>query len=474
MLPKIELTQQVYQKHLANMERIMQIALEKNTGWDVNEVNFQKKWDLVATTNDWNVYTHKKKKSLYQVHEYIATGTMKTTIEALQEAFYVRNTQEFRALMALLHEEAALDAALLNITHRRTVNDPGQFFGVKYLKLNAQLVNQDDQEIEYFYLEFAGTRVDALGRLTYFIITEPVAIRSLDDSIPSHVALGERCATVKLYREGVNGTVDVFIRSRLQSLHQGQQKQVKAALTRSQLLSAKMKESCFVFWKSMGVFIPDGLSRDFLALHKESSAPEARRLATGLFTTNWRFSSKLCIVCQKSFNLFRRKSYCRRCGEAACKSCSISIYCIDRPTQASNTNTLAKETFCKACFVAAKVDVTQGRKNGNEVYPDRTTSIETEDGSSSLDSEFTISQDIVQLDSPGRDEHGHCKLTHFTIEMPHKTIDFFPSDSSSSHRNSIESNAISIDENRPRRYSGESSASSVFEHMNALRQPRKF
>ncbi|KDO30283.1 hypothetical protein SPRG_19832 [Saprolegnia parasitica CBS 223.65] len=476
------MTQDVYEKHLANMERIMALALRGHVGWDRSSATATNGWDAVADKMGWQLFEHKPRDrpTSFEMHEYLAVGSLKTSIAALQEAFYVKNTHDLRALSGVLYEDTLLDAALLNLTHRRTPEDPGQFFGVKYLKLSVQVANQEDVDQEYIYLEFAGTRLDAQGRVTYVIITDPVSVRAPEHR-QSSLTFGERCSTVKLYRESSNGTVDVVVRAKLQS----SRGLPMASRSQSQIAghfgvnnaAQQCKAAHLVYWKAMGVFLPGGLVKDLMSLPKETSAPEARRLATGPFSTNWNHASKSCIVCSKGFNLLRRKHHCRRCGEAVCKGCTVSLYCVDRPTKLTSSSALAKEKFCKTCFVAAKIDAnrpTPPKPERSTTQTTHTIVLDHDDASSGSDS--LPYRDIVHVHSPGRDERG--KL-------------FFYADTSSSQSES-RPNSLHSDPQRtsfhsmvlhdgsappPLQRSGsiESNASvssSVFDMMNAVRMPR--
>ncbi|OQR87105.1 hypothetical protein ACHHYP_09547 [Achlya hypogyna] len=451
------------------MERIMKLALVGKSGWDRESATAANGWDLVTESLGWQVFAHKPRDrpSAFDVHEYLALGSMKTSIAALQEAFYVKNTYDFRALSALLYEDAILDAALLNLTHSRTDEDPGQFFGVKYLKLSVQVMNMEDQEQEYIYLEFSGTRLDAQGRRTFFCITDPVSIRPLDNR-RTKLTYGERCSTVKLYRETLHGTVDVVVRAKLQSARSTGPTPATQSSGRgaSNQGAANMVQLCktgyLVYWRAMGMFIPGGLVKDLTVVLKEASAPEARRLTTGPFAANWNAQSKACIMCQKGFNLLRRKHYCRRCGEAMCKSCAVGLYCVDRPTKSKSSSALAKEKFCKACFVAAKIEATRGPVRKTDTGTVNTIIVDDDDGSSG-------SGDSLQ----------HRDIVHVHI--------FFYTDSGSSRSGSVESDplhgnfeALSLRDGPyapSRRLSVQSVAStasvssSVFDVLNAVRLP---
>ncbi|RHY30325.1 hypothetical protein DYB32_004404 [Aphanomyces invadans] len=320
--PRIEFTQDVYEKHLANMERIAALALNGRSGWDKATATPAHGWTLLTDTMGWEVLSLKAQ--CPSVHEYLCLGTLRTSLAALQEAFYVKNTYEFRALSAVLYEDAIADAALLNITHRRTSDDLGQFFGVKYLRLLVQVMNEEDQEQEYIYLEFSGTRMDSRGRKTWFVVTEPVAIKSKADAKSSMssttcrgsqdsdvggLSFGERCSCVKLYREVSDGNVEVTVRTKLEAgssffkstldcirwrptcfvlddvlvshltldacvaamgagSHHHHHHHQSANLSGSVASMAK-RAGPLVFWKSMGMFIPSGLAKDLLSLAVE-------------------------------------------------------------------------------------------------------------------------------------------------------------------------------------------------------------
>ncbi|KAF0686917.1 Aste57867_21311 [Aphanomyces stellatus] len=357
--PRIEFTQDVYEKHVRNMERIAALALDGRSGWDKATATHAHGWSPLAEHMGWEILSLQQHAG---VHEYLCLGTMQTSIEALQEAFYVKNTYELRAVGAVLYEDAIADAALLNVTHPRTDEDPGQFFGVKYLKLIVQVVNEEDQEQEYIYLEFSGTRYDAHGRKTFFVISDPVSIRPHDVATSSHHAAlssGERCSCVKLYREAPDGTVQVTIRTKLEpgvaapkakkAMPHHHLHGTTSVVTTSKASSANH----LVFWKSMGLFIPSGLSKDLLGVSREACAAEARRLTTGPFASSWAHGSK-CHVCFKTFNVFKRKHHCRRCGSSMCGACSVPLHCVDRPTKSRTSHALTVEKFCKTCFVQAK------------------------------------------------------------------------------------------------------------------------
>ncbi|CAK4698231.1 unnamed protein product [Aphanomyces euteiches] len=150
--PRVEFTQEVYEKHLAHMERLSDLALNGRSGWDKATATPAHGWESMTQKMGWEILSLEKHLAA-GVHEYLCLGSMNTTIEALQDAFYVHNTYEFRALCAVLYDDAIVDAGVLNVTHQRTQDDMGQFFGVKYMKLMVHVMNDEDQEQEYIYLE---------------------------------------------------------------------------------------------------------------------------------------------------------------------------------------------------------------------------------------------------------------------------------------------------------------------------------
>ncbi|ETW05744.1 hypothetical protein, variant [Aphanomyces invadans] len=286
-------------------------------------------------------------------------------------------------------------------------------------------MNEEDQEQEYIYLEFSGTRMDSRGRKTWFVVTEPVAIKSKadakssmssttcrgsQDSDVSGLSFGERCSCVKLYREVSDGNVEVTVRTKLEAgssffktamgagSHHHHHHHQSANLSGSVASMAK-RAGPLVFWKSMGMFIPSGLAKDLLCLSRSGYAPEARRLTTGVFAKAWEHGSK-CKVCFKSFNLLRRKHHCRRCGLSMCSTCTVNLYCVDRPTKSRSNQALAVEKFCKSCLVQAKIDSMRHRD------VDAGSSRISDDSSSSAVNSSDANHRIAYLHSPACNANG--------------------------------------------------------------------
>ncbi|KAG9410369.1 hypothetical protein AC1031_018402 [Aphanomyces cochlioides] len=451
--PRVEFTQEVYEKHLAHMERLSNLALNGRSGWDKATATPAHGWISMTHKMGWEILSLEKHLAA-GVHEYLCLGSMNTTIEALQDAFYVHNTYEFRALCAVLYDDAIVDAAVLNVTHQRTQDDMGQFFGVKYMKLMVHVMNDEDQEQEYIYLEFAGTRRDALGRKTFFVISDPVAVKPGKHSLSS----GQRCSCVKLYREAPDGSVEVTVRTKLEP---GIYSKEPASTPRTVL---KNKQH-LVFWKSMGVFIPSGLSKDVLCINREVYAPEARRLTTGPFSHSWQHGSK-CSVCMKAFGLLRRKHHCRRCGSTVCATCTMSLYCVDRPTKLRTSQPLAAEKFCKSCLAHARLEAMRATRQP----PD------------SIAGDAGMDWEVAHLLSPSRNIKGEYFFMNERFSSPHSSIRVisprqqpisYPSELSSFSGRNVAAYSGNSDDSEPERVGGrhEKNGSGVrLVHRNHVQQ----
>ncbi|OQR85016.1 SET and MYND domain-containing protein 4 [Achlya hypogyna] len=347
--PRMEFAPETYARHVASMDRTLQRALADTVAWDGGRPPpLDHSWGMPLDKDGWRIYS----RTLVQPEgqQYVCTGRLHTTLDALRAALYTERTAHYRAVAAVLYECALLDAAVLNVSLPRTVADPGQFFGVKVLKLqiNPVVGDLDRDQHDFVFLEFACTRQDRMGRPVYCVVTEPVSIPD-KSKVEANLSV-ETLSTVKLYRDMGDGNVAVTIKAHI---HAAARKQKAAPAT-------------MVFWKDMGVYLPRSLTKDLMSVTREAFAFQAVLLTTGTFAMTFSKNNKVCSVCCKGAGLLKRHGHCQHCGEAMCNACTVKLYCVDRPSRKVTDKLMLQEKFCKQCFVEAKTLRQRSHRSGDD------------------------------------------------------------------------------------------------------------
>ncbi|EQC26406.1 hypothetical protein SDRG_15751 [Saprolegnia diclina VS20] len=333
--PRMAFSPEAYAKHMANLDSVLQQALSDHIAWHEPTIVLDSSWARPLDKNGWRIFAQTSSSAAKAT--YVCTGRLHTNLDALRAAIYNERTPAYRSNCAVLYEGALVDAAVLNVSQRRSPTDAGHFLGVKVLKLAISPVvgDLDTTQHDFVFVEYAGTRRDRHGRETYFVISEPMT----DPTKPKGASSSkESLATVKLYRTADDGSVAVTVR----------------AVIRFAPKAKKQQASTMVLWKDMGVYLPRSLTKDFLSVTREAFAYQALLLTTGSFAPTLSKNTKMCSVCTKSSSLLRRHGHCQRCGHAMCSACTVKLYCVDRPSRKLSDKLMVQEKFCKQCFVEAK------------------------------------------------------------------------------------------------------------------------
>ncbi|KAF0686629.1 Aste57867_21576 [Aphanomyces stellatus] len=327
-----------FEDHAAHLDVILENALADAAAWRASSLPMHG-WvhrSRHTTRCGWTIASRAMGASDDQ---FVCVGTHPTTsLDSIRDALYADCTRDFHAQAAVLHGDALVDAAVLSVHASHRVGS--RFVGVKSVQLQIKPAESTTPTLNYVYVESSGMCVDADGRETYFVVTEPI----------SH---HERVSCVKLYRAARRGGVDVVVLAHVQH----------------PLLPLR----AMVPWKDMNIVIPRAFSKDLLALTKEAVAYEALVLTTGPFASVWDHTSKQCHVCRKTCGGLwrRRRHHCRCCGAVVCRPCAVLLHCVNRPTTASGgaktrgrffakttsiamQPTMTVEKFCARCYVDAK------------------------------------------------------------------------------------------------------------------------
>ncbi|ETW06834.1 hypothetical protein H310_02971 [Aphanomyces invadans] len=333
---RVDISADEYAAHARHMEFILKKALADTAKWTRHSV--KKGWSVDVDRHGWRVCS----RSLSSSHSsppkrmVVCLGCHHTTLSSIREGLYADNSRDYLAMAAVLHGSTLFDAAVLNVHSTRTKDDPGQFLGVKSLQVT---VAANKPPLSYLFLEFSGTCVDPDGRVTFFVLTEPILAAST--SCPT-----EAVSCVKLYRARPDSAgVDVLVRAHFFTDGSAQQHLPKMTA-----------------WRGMSMTIQTLLVKDVGVLLQESSLYESLVLTTGAFAPEWDFATKRCNVCEKKCQFWNRHHHCRCCGHVMCGGCLVKLYCVDRSSKSKQhksvkkAKSLTEEKFCMKCWVRARGD----------------------------------------------------------------------------------------------------------------------
>lgn len=266
--------------------------------------------------------------------EFYAHGILKMYLEDVSFGLYAESTLEQRGVSAFLDEDAFLDAAVLCVDERQTLDDPFHFAGVKW---SASASPSDaPAHADMVYFEYSFTTRDADGRAVL------VQYTTCPDLSPEQVV--ESDATRVLAR-ATNHQITTF-----RSDEDGTHCQSAGTFLASEQIPS---------WVGMKTVL-----QAFSSLSNIVGLADARAVA-GLRVASALSAGKACYLCKKKFSMLRARQNCRSCGHAICKHCTIKLRFLNKDAlstqqSAAHVPLLVEDKFCLPCVRRAREERPEG------------------------------------------------------------------------------------------------------------------
>ncbi|RHY53348.1 hypothetical protein DYB38_006145 [Aphanomyces astaci] len=385
---RVDILADEYAAHARHMEWIVKNALAESGKWTPQSV--KNGWAVDVDRHGWRVCSKSLPTSSSvrspSKRMVVCHGSHQASLSTLRDELYADNTRDYLAMAAVLHGASLYDAAVLDVHSTRTPDDPGHFFGVKWLQLT---VAANKPPVSFLFLEFTGTCIDPQGRVTLFVVTEPILASHGASTSRTTTSPTEGVSCVKLYRARPDGHVDVFVR---------------AHYTPGSSTSASRRQlPRTTTWRGMDMNIPLSLGKDIGPLLQESSLHESLVLTTGEFSPQWDYSTldwilfnrTRCNVCEKKGMFWHRHHHCRCCGLVMCSGCFVKLHCVRRPSTPKwkkpsshkSLKAVVEVKFCIKCWVHARTEARKQPASVASVHP-------------ALDTTLAALETIVRVGAP--------------------------------------------------------------------------
>ncbi|TMW60153.1 hypothetical protein Poli38472_000195 [Pythium oligandrum] len=254
------------------------------------------------------------------------------TLEDVVYGLHAVTTNDQRAIFAQLYEDVLLDAAVLRVYEGQTGTDPFHFVGLKWLAFASPAPNMV-KPLDHVYFDYSGTTVDAMGRQVLFHYRrsfplqpeELVHERDLGLLRSSYYQFG-------LYRIEGGGVLYQCI-------------------------------GCLDIPPEVPTWVHTrALSGEFNSTKNLADLAKSRAIAlTGVLrhpvpsaAADNGDHQKMCLECDKKFNVLRTRYICRACGGAICKHCITGLTFFNEESQFMAAPITLSAKFCSFCVKRAR------------------------------------------------------------------------------------------------------------------------
>lgn len=255
--------------------------------------------------------------------EFYAHGVLKMYLEDVSYGLYTDCTLDQRSVSAFLDEDAFLDAAVLDVDERQTLEDPFRFAGVKWAARHSPAGVSAHADLVYFECSFATRDADGRAVLVQHISSPELAPEHVQESHETERLARGRTHQITTFRAGDEGTYC----------------QSAGTLVANDMIPS---------WVGMKTVL-----QTFSSLSNIVALADARAVAL-LGVAKASSASKACYLCKKKFSLVRPRQNCRSCGHSICKGCTIKLKFCNVEGFSARVPLLAEDKFCLPCVRHAR------------------------------------------------------------------------------------------------------------------------
>lgn len=321
-LPKIKVTEAEHQHFKALAEKIRDHAIgEGGIRWESGSpAELQEGWRLLHEKNTLKIYRNKYDDASQR--RYIFRAILDTSMSDVTYGAFCDNTTDLRAVSAQIYGNRFLDAAVLAVLERPTLDKPHHFLGIKWFAFTPPASNLFRMR-DFAYLDFCGTTTDERGREIYFEIGHGIDLDEFNTENFDHGFVRAQLDYIKLFRRHPSGKVQM-------------------TSLRSFNLNGSMPK--WIMDQCLSSLWPNFLDKARIGDAKYLS--KSKLLDQAPVPT--KRSGQACHICLRVFSLLKKKKICRLCGESTCSKCLIAFHVISPPHLLTSASTI-DEHICIKC-----------------------------------------------------------------------------------------------------------------------------
>lgn len=313
-LPGLEVTQAQQFHYDSLASQLVEKALAQYTQF--NGFIDTDDWSLVRKRRQMSVYRAVHGRSGPHVMLMAGSGLIHGSLEDVMDGLYADNTLDLRAVKTHLHYKLK-DAAVLQVSERRSEDAPFRFAGVKWVAAKAPWGSTKHRELLTY--ERSGTTSDDCGHEFAFHV-----VQSIDrPEWPPNAVKGVKRATTStcyLYQRLPDNRVEVFL--------WGEFFDVGA-------ISHRAAE-----YVVAGTWLSVVYSIDC------AEAKRCSRLVSRASSGRAQPSRNACHICFKAPGVFEHPRHCAACVHSMCKGCSSTRATFELDARTGKPIELR---FCKLC-----------------------------------------------------------------------------------------------------------------------------
>uniref|UniRef100_K3X124 FYVE-type domain-containing protein n=1 Tax=Globisporangium ultimum (strain ATCC 200006 / CBS 805.95 / DAOM BR144) TaxID=431595 RepID=K3X124_GLOUD len=318
----------------------IRVTPEEQTAYDdlaTNLVNIAliqySRFNGLIDTDDWSLVRKRKQMSIYRSIDHVGdphvtlmtgSGLIHGSLEDAMDGLYCDTTTDLRTVKTLLHYKL-LNAAVLNVSKRRTDAAPFQFAGIKWTAANVSWGLTKHRDLLTY--ERVGTTRDENGHeLVYYVLE---SIDRPEWPVNSKKGIKRaKTSTCYLFKRLPDNRVEVFLWGEFYDIGSVSQRIAEYVIA--------------------GIWLNVVYSVDC------AEAKKCSKLMARSVGRSWPKKNS-CHVCRKSTNVFKTPRQCAGCSQRMCTACSCyrATFQLDM-----RTGKPVEERFCKLCvnkIVSAEV-----------------------------------------------------------------------------------------------------------------------
>lgn len=262
--------------------------------------------------------------------DLLCQGNVRLSLDDIAYGLYSESTFEQRSVNVQLYQETFLDAAVLHVLERQTVDDPFHFAGVKWGAFSTPSSGLGAPR-DIIYFEYSCKTTDADGH--------PVLVQYLE------------CPELQRHQ----------LQEHDMGLTRGSMLMINTFRADPDGSTYCQSAGTFDVGKNMGSWSSTkALPQSFKSILNLVGLADARAIVNlGVLKTlparQEGSDKKACYVCAKKFNvLTRQRQNCRSCGRCTCRKCIVGLKFFNENSLYSSTLPVVSEKFCFKCVINSR------------------------------------------------------------------------------------------------------------------------
>ncbi|GAB9468074.1 hypothetical protein Gpo141_00005401, partial [Globisporangium polare] len=315
--------------------------LQDRESWYYKGLDATEHHQLALASNKHGVRGYTPFKSAARRTPYFCHSVLNLSLEDVAYALYCDTTADQRTVATHLYQERFLDAAVLDVYERQSVEDPFRFAGVKWVAYRIPPGLGNSPELLYF--EYSCKTQDADGHtvLVQYEMSPELSAAQIEEQNHNTGRARAKMSQISTFQFLEEGT------------HCQSSGWFEASANVPVWVATKSVQQVFANMRHLG------------------RLADARAIAT-LGAATSVSTSKACYLCNKKFGMMLHKRHnCRACGQSICAKCTIKLKVPSRTSSASSLSSpqrqqarqsknlksvlkFVEDKFCLPCVLQAR------------------------------------------------------------------------------------------------------------------------